>query len=116
MTTYDNACLFLDDRIRFTGWRGQYHRGHAQCVRKAKRAEAEERNARQPGWGLTDGPAGDQCSHPGKKVYDTRDSVMAAFNGMAKWRRKQGLNPYQCPAGHWHLGRNMYRTVAVWRK
>ena len=115
MTTYDNTCAFLVDRVSFNGWNGRYHRGHAKCVRDAKRAEAEDRNGRPADWGNTTQPAAGACQHPHKTAYPNRDSALAAFNGMPKWRRRQGLNPYQCPAGHWHLGRQMRRSTAAWR-
>ena len=116
MTTYENSCLFLMDRDLSTGWRGAYHRGHARCVKAAKRTEAEERNTQPPGWGLAHAANPGGCTSPSKKVYPSKAAVSATFNRMPRWRKRQNLAPYQCPAGHWHLGRDMHRAAAVWRK
>lgn len=48
-----------------------------------------------------------RCTAPHKRVYKRRSYayLMAArLNTLGR----EGLTPYRCPAGHWHLGR--------WRK
>ena len=103
------TCPLLAERPMFTGWHGRYHRGHARCIRAAKRWEAAERAT------CTRRLTG-ACTHPGKKIYGSMAEVNGALRHMPHWRKSQRLNPYQCPAGHWHLGRIMHRASAVWRK
>ncbi len=88
-------------------WHGPCHRGHARCVRAAKRWEAALRATALGSGG---------CSHPHKFAYENRDSVRAALKRLKRRHKSADLQMYQCPAGHWHLGRRARKSTVVWRR
>lgn len=46
-----------------------------------------------------------ECPRPDKTAYENRDAAIAALRHMHRRRKSEGLHPYHCPVGHWHLGR-----------
>lgn len=56
------------------------------------------------------------CAFPGKTAYENRAAAFGALRRMPRFRKRQGLNPYHCPAcGAWHLGRKLRRSAVAWR-
>ena len=89
-------------------WQGRCHPGHARCVRALKRWEALQRAAGTR-------PVTPQCRFRHKVAYENQAAVAAAWRSLPAWKRR-AAKPYQCPAGHYHLGRDLRRAAAVWRK
>lgn len=106
------SCRYLLDRVLFDlrGWSGAYHKGHAACVRAAKAWEAHNRRSGDEAAG-----AAGRCAWPWKTAYESRAAVDAAFRRMHRSKKSMGLHPYPCPAGHWHLGRNVRRSLLAWK-
>lgn len=108
----------------------QHNGRKRRALRIIKRAEAEARDAltlphkRRDYWRELAAvvPFGDDldvepgpCKWPHKTAYENSAVIAAARRGMAKHRKGQGLHPYWCRAGHWHLGRNLRRSTVAWR-
>ncbi len=91
-------------------WHGPCHRGHARCVRQARRWQAGQRAA------MRRAETGARCPHPHKTAYENQAAAFSALRHLDARDKRQGLNPYHCPAGHYHLGRRMRNVAAVWRK
>jgi hypothetical protein len=110
---------------RFTG---PQFRGARAADRKARRAEADTRNERTlphkraaywrsliPADIAAELTASGPCVWPWKTAYANQAAISAARNGMDPHRKRQGLHPYPCPAGHFHLGRLLRRPSFAWR-
>ena len=106
---------------------GQLGGRKRRALAEIKRAEAEERNERTlpqrraAYWReqadlaceLDAGP----CLWPEKTPYENYDAAIAALKGITAHKRKlQGLHPYPCRAGHYHLGRKLRRASVAWRR
>lgn len=123
VTSASTECDFLARRAAAAGrrWHGRYHKGHMRCVREAKEREALQRNHRAP---RCTAPPRDEipvtsaarCPWPHKHPYENQAAARSALKHMDRHKRGQGLNPYHCRAGHWHLGRRLTRAIAAWRK
>lgn len=115
-------CPMLGDRANPSGrrWNGRYHKGHLACVREAKKREALHRNQQAPRCtapARADVPLSSaKCPWPHKQPYENQAAARSALKHIGRHKRGQGLNPYHCQAGHWHLGRRLTRTLAAWRK
>lgn len=107
---------------------GPQGRGAMTARRAAKRAAAEHRNAEtrpedRRAYRLAHDPAGGPqltaqaaaCRWPWKDQYENAGSAKAALRRMPKHRKGQGLNPYPCPGGHFHLGRQLRRAGVAWK-
>jgi len=105
----------------------RHYGGKKRALRALKRLEAEDRDARtlehkrRSYWrALTILDSPDQlqpgtCLWPWKDAYPTQRTALAALNGMDRHRKGQGLHPYPCRAGHWHLGRLLRRSTVAWK-
>jgi hypothetical protein len=105
---------------RFSGPQG---RGAGRAYRARKRAEATGRNAAyaalysvrdaDPGAAVLTAAA--SCRQPWKTPYENPGSARATLDRLPRHRKLMGLHPYPCPAGHWHLGRNLKRASVAWK-
>jgi hypothetical protein len=116
---------------RFSGPQGK---GAGNATRKVRRVQAEERNAAtRPEFrraarlaamadaAVAEFAEGDPgaaqaraCEWPWKTAYENDGLARAALRRMPK-ARKTHVNPYPCPGGHVHLGRQLTRPMAGWR-
>lgn len=107
---------------------GPQHRGAMTALRAAKRADAaargkltrpEDRRAWRLAHQADGGPVLTAQAlawrQPWKDAYENRGLATAALRCMPKHRKSQGLRPYYCPAGHWHLGRDLRRSELTWK-
>jgi hypothetical protein len=107
---------------------GPQGRGAMAAHRAQLGAEAAARGAltrpeRRRAWRLaTQVPAGPEpgaqqggCLQPWKEPYENAGRARAALRRMPAHRKAQGLSPYPCAGGHFHLGREMRRAVLAWK-
>ena len=100
------------------GFRGQYHKGHMRCARALRRRLAvlrqvigqlrdhERQLAAQPV------PATPRpwCLWPWKDRFGSQAEASGRLATMRrKVDKKRRIEPFQCRAGHWHLGRHVGR-------
>lgn len=55
------------------------------------------------------------CPRPDKTAYESRAAVTGALRRMRKPKKNQGLHPYKCRCGRWHLGRTIRRAPIAWK-
>jgi len=55
------------------------------------------------------------CPRPDKTRYENQGAVRGAIRRMSKRHKGQGLHPYRCSCGAWHVGRRLRRVTIAWR-